>query len=323
MMLGLISFFVNVLESSGLFELYFSAFKEADERNETDHTIAHRRVVVFELVHIALFVLSIFYVIICIVSFWICQRTWKKWGEYEKKGESEVFRENSKLQEQWSRLGWKKIFSLKLFWKLWKSNDEVSYFHSRTRFILVNNLEYEFRYDVYLRHQLQSLFLLLIEISWKLWIGILAISLFNWVRIKYEYDPHSAERLMKGGHVWLFILGFGYGIMVISTLIYFFIQGSFSIYLRRISKKNSYLKVNGNILNLILDSEIQQKLLTYTEKDAQEIMKPTVSYIDVKNHHFLRSPYLTFTLLQLCLLAQSVSLFFSSKVLFSDFMYTL
>lgn len=268
MMLGLISFFVNVLESSGLFELYFSAFKEGDEKLESDHTITTRRVIVFELVHISLFILSVFYVIICIVSFWICQRTWKRWSSYEITGEEEATKENIKLREQWNSLGWRKIYSWKLISKLWDSYDQISYFHSRTRFIFVNKLENNFRFDLYLRHQLQSLFMLLIEISWKLWIGILGISLMNWIRINYTFTSSSQNRLLNGGQIWIFILGFGYGILVISTLIFLFIQTSFLVYQRRITKKNSYLKVNGIYFNLIFRYRDQRELINFFRKSS-------------------------------------------------------
>ena len=73
MLLGLISFFVNLLESVGLFELIFSAFRDSPNIIETPHQITLRRVMIFEVVHIAIFFMSIFYVCVCLLSFWYAQ----------------------------------------------------------------------------------------------------------------------------------------------------------------------------------------------------------------------------------------------------------
>jgi ABC-type antimicrobial peptide transport system permease subunit len=73
MLLGLISFCVGLLESTGFFELIFSAYRENPNIIETSHQITLRRVMIFEVVHIAIFVLSIFYVLVCLLSFWITE----------------------------------------------------------------------------------------------------------------------------------------------------------------------------------------------------------------------------------------------------------
>lgn len=222
-MLGLISFFVNLLESTGFFDLVFSAFKEPDEIKENPHEVTIRRIMIFELVHIALFVLSIFYIAICVISYWLTQRTWTKYERFERKGEDQVYRDSHTLHLEWKRAGWKKIYSWRLLWKLTSSNEEIQYFAARSRFVQLNNLEPKFRMDIYLKHQLQHLFFELIEINWKIWLGVFTFAILNWIRVKYTDDPTtSMGRLKYGISSWLFIGVLGYGTLISATAVLIF-----------------------------------------------------------------------------------------------------
>lgn len=84
MILGVISFLIGFLESTRFFEVVFSAFSTKDESDI--HSVTERRVKIFELVHIVLFVLSIFYVINVIISYYITKYTKSKWKRFESAG---------------------------------------------------------------------------------------------------------------------------------------------------------------------------------------------------------------------------------------------
>jgi hypothetical protein len=65
--------------------------------------------------------------------------------------------------------------------KLLANFDSLGYYCVRFRFILMNNLEKDFRFDLYLKKQLQHLFIEVIEIQWQTWIVAFPLALISYV----------------------------------------------------------------------------------------------------------------------------------------------
>ena len=73
-----------------------------------------------------------------------------------------------KYQKIWKNFSFiQKFFG---FLQLNSNFDSLGYSCVRQRFIMMNNLKSNFRFDLYLRKQLQHLFIEMIEIQWQTWI---------------------------------------------------------------------------------------------------------------------------------------------------------
>eukprot|EP01080_Neovahlkampfia_damariscottae_P011984 gene11984-5385_t len=283
MLLGLISFSVNLFESVGLFELFFSAFRESPNVVETPHEITLRRVMMFEVVHIAIFFLSIFYVCVCLLSFWFAQWIWKKWSKFESMDHEMVIQNYLKYQSVWSKFS---VFQkLSGSFRLTSNFDSLGYICARQRFIMMNNLNSDFRFDLYLRKQLQHLFIEMIEIQWQTWIIAFPMALISFIVRNNVIISSGVTSLITFFSLVSFIPA------TISGVICIYNRISFSAYESKIS-----YKFRANYASFDLN-RIQR----------EDLIDPTLS-IDIKKYHFVQSAYITFLLIQITLFVQCFSL---------------
>lgn len=154
MMMGLIGFIINVGESLNIFDGLFrisdsiaAAFGfPSQESSETSHQRIARRVLIFDFVHISLFFLSIFYVLIVILIYYLVKITWKRWKTYEKGTYEQAVRRYNVLRQ---RIDDKNkflfLFDWILLYKYYSNSRRLSYFSIKQRFLKQNKLEPKFR----------------------------------------------------------------------------------------------------------------------------------------------------------------------------------
>lgn len=84
--MGIISFVISVLEATPIF-IYILTQWEVPY-SEKNYLMVERRVKIFEVVHIILFAMTIFFVVLVVITFFIVQNTWRKWAKYESLSQS-------------------------------------------------------------------------------------------------------------------------------------------------------------------------------------------------------------------------------------------
>lgn len=112
------------------------------------HSEAYRRVKLFDLVHITIFVLAMFYVANVIISFLIVRLTWRKWTRYETKHTHEdVLQEYAAMQHSMRSTNCcLRILNLVQLYRYSVIVDKVNYFSTRAQFIKSNSLKADFRH---------------------------------------------------------------------------------------------------------------------------------------------------------------------------------
>jgi hypothetical protein len=176
MTLGIISFGVKFMESTGLLLTVFSAFQEPNS-HEDIHDSEVRIAFIFEFVHILLFFLTIFYIITSSLAYLSTRRTWKNWERQEKNTEKDTLDKYNKINQKYKKSNiLAKIFNVVLIYKYLKQIDLLDYHIVRSIFIQTNKLNKNFRFDLYLKTQIQHVYIEMIEISWYVWMCLFGIS---------------------------------------------------------------------------------------------------------------------------------------------------
>lgn len=153
--MGLIGLVINVSESLHLFEGLFIMAETISEalgippahHEESDHERIERRVLIFDFVHVSLFFLSIFYVLVVSLTFVLVRATWKRWTEYELGTNEAVIRRTHVLRERIKKHN-KLLLPLNwiLLYKYYSNNRRLNYFSIRHRFLRLHKLDASFRY---------------------------------------------------------------------------------------------------------------------------------------------------------------------------------
>jgi magnesium-transporting ATPase (P-type) len=236
MMMGLIGLVINVCESLNIFEGLLKMASSisaalgfpSHESHETEHERIERRVLIFDFVHVSLFFLSIFYVLIVIITFWLFRHTWNRWSQYEEGSYEQTITRHRVLQERKRNMNkFALLFNWYFWYKYYSNGRRLTYFAIKQRFLKVHHLEQKYgfvcftilillicSFHMYLRDSLLHIFTELIEVDWKVLIGVWVAFLLNYIRIKIVSIDTG------GGGVYTFIGIFG-GLSLILSFIMF------------------------------------------------------------------------------------------------------
>jgi hypothetical protein len=147
MMMGIISFSIVLLEGTQFFETVFGVFMTPD-MGESAHAVSERRVKVFEVVHIVVFALSIYYVIIAVVAYFLVRLTWQRWTKYEnmeREKRGTILEKHIQFQNLWDSTSLIfRIINVKLLWERANNAERMNYLAVRQRFINVNGISPSF-----------------------------------------------------------------------------------------------------------------------------------------------------------------------------------
>lgn len=291
MMVGLIGLLINMAESVGAFHIIFVASDtmlgwvgfHPHKYPETEHQATMRRILIFDLVHVSLFFLSVFHVTIVAIAYSLVHITIRFWRKYEEQGEEATIQEylalRQTVQNQYKIV---LIFRWILLFQYTTSILKINYFMVRTRFIAVNRITKEdFHFHRYLRQCILTLFSDLIDIGWKLWIIVWLAFFINYVRNKLVDFRNDY------GGIPVFVALFGGGTIFLAASVYLCVRAGYAFYVR-----HNHIHIQDEHTGLL-------------QQVTDENM-PQVGAIEMKRYFFLRWPNLTFGALQIYLLLQSV-----------------
>lgn len=145
----MISFGVQLAESAGLADVILNVLVTKQVSNV--HTDTIRRVKIFELVHITLFVLSVFYVIGVAVSFLIIRNTWRNWANFETRNtELEVLQEYNEMKAHSERSNCcLRLCNIMHWYRLTTVIEKINYYSVRRKFLQLNRLNSDFRFALH------------------------------------------------------------------------------------------------------------------------------------------------------------------------------
>lgn len=308
-MMGFISFGVGVLESIHFFELLFTVLNDSVvSTHETPHAITERRVKIFELVHICLFVLSIIYVIAVVISYFVCRVTWQRWSKFEIMDRADrtiIERSYHQVKDRFKKSNiFLKMFNISLLYKYSACIEMYSYYCTKQRFLTVNKLPRNFRFDIYLKTRIRKLFLNLIDLGVEIWATVFIVAMINYGRGK-ALNFHTT-----GGGLWSFFGALGMGPLFVCFIVYLFTRVGYSIYQRQ----NTMSK---NLVNIAVDSGLNSGLLDNAVTANNEVMEEQVSNpthdtlaeieydVDMTRYFVFHQPRIIFFIMQGILLSHS------------------
>ncbi|KAL0481629.1 hypothetical protein AKO1_012453 [Acrasis kona] len=309
MLMGLISFSIIFFEATSFFDIVFSVFRFKTTA-ESGTELTHRRVKIFELVHIIIFALSIFFLLVVSCTYIMLSLTWKRWERYEK----DEMDQKGALLEQCRIFGlkhkdaplWRKIFDVRLWFGYFNSIDKINYISARTRFIRVNNLRQVFPFALYLKTRIRHLFVRLIEIDFKIWFFLFLVGFVNYLRNQFEklYDPKALTLV--------YMLLYGVGSMLACAFMFLYTRIAYEFYVKKISIKaqtRSALNLKSDHVvdltnNLITDEFTYTDLKTDLDHAVPDVPIVESYDINIGNYMLFRSVDFHFLFLQLCLLSQ-------------------
>jgi hypothetical protein len=277
MLMGLIGFFINLMESWNLFEYLFQLSSEIankmgfheKETHESEHERVERRILIFDFVHVSLFFLSVAYVVIVALCYYLVRGTWHRWRRYELGTEEraiEYFRHVQKRIKNSNRLSL--VFNWRLLWNYSSAIDRLNYFTVRSRFIAINDLKGRpFRFDQYLKHCALQIFVRIIEIDSKMWIICCLAFAINYVRNKV------LDFKTVAGGVPLFVILIAGGSLFMSFTVFVLLRTAYSSYIRtHVSKyyRQKQIEKNKDLESTELDSHDAFPQRQYQQQQQQE-----------------------------------------------------
>jgi hypothetical protein len=315
MMMGLMGLLINVVESLNIFEGLFKMASLISDAlgfphvstEETDHERIERRVLIFDFVHVSLFFLSIFYILIVILTFTLCRITWNRWSSYEEATYEQVLERSQVLKERIRKKNkFLLLFDWILLYKYYSNSRRLCYYSIKQRFLRMHKLDPCFRFHTYLRQSLLHIFIKLIELDWKLmgvvWLGFLA----NYIRNKV-INLETA-----GGGVPLFFLAFGGISLLLSFVMFIGCRVGLRAYISKyccMSNNTASLeydtKEKTEITGLLHHEPIKNIQEACDELTVDSTLDPDNKPVNMRRYFPFFSPAASFICLQICLLVQS------------------
>jgi len=279
MILGIISFSIVFLEASTFLEVVFNAFMMSGTLMEDTHSVTARRVKVFEVVHIVVFALSIYYIIVVIITYLLCKVTWKRWASYEdleRSNRNAIVQRYQAFRERTANTRWYIwIFNPKIWWEYFTIIDKMNYLSVRNRFITVNGLRYNFPFDIYLKARIRRLLLEVVEIDYKAWCILFFGAFLNYLRFK-TMSLHS-----NNSGVILFVSIIGIGSLLAMIILFLYTRIAYAIYVRQHSLTKASVLNNSSLSeSFIADQKNEDNTLHF-----DETLSPT-QLIRVQKHIF-------------------------------------
>lgn len=273
MFMGLIGLFINMLESLNMFENLFElssylatkmGFPPEHNIHETEHERVERRVLIFDFVHVSLFFLSVFYVSMVALWYYLMRRTWKRWKRYEEGSEDRAISYYKHVRD---KVNSSNKIALMFKYRLWYNYtcalDRLNYFTVRQRFIQVNDLMgRSFRFDHYLKQCALHMFVHIIEIDSKTWIGCCVVFGINYLRNKlFDFSTTNSG-------VPLFVSLFSGGSLFISAIVYVSLRAAYSRYIS--AHVDSFCKDKQTSHTRALHAEVNP--FSYQESDEISLL---------------------------------------------------
>ncbi|KAL0488786.1 MLO10 [Acrasis kona] len=304
MMMGLIGLVINVCESLGIFDGLFKLANSVSEAigvhshdpPETPHELIERRVKIFDFVHVSLFFLSAFYIAIVILTFLLVRVTWRRWSDYEENRFEDVVARQEVLEERIRNKN--KILLLCdwiLLYKYYVNSRRLAYFATKHRFLHQHALSEEFKFHEYLRTSLLHLFAELIEVDWKLLVGIWFCFLLNYLRNKIINFETS------GGGVYVFAGAFGFASLALAFVVFVWCRIGLRLYQKTHCADIKALSVNYGESTHLLRTVENNDELTVVSTVETPLGKPVKMW---RYFPFFNSSA-SFLSLQVCLMVQS------------------
>lgn len=325
-MLGIISYGVKLLESIKFIDHLFLAFEKKVLEESELHELTKRRVLIFELVHIILFLLSCFFVAVVFYCYKVAQIGWKRWEKVEKAGDSSLnsayetinkFETNCliKIDKKWKFIHFKfnsNWLFLHKWWQILWAEFVVVYWESRKRFISSFNLDPNFRYNVYLKDRSRRLIVQMAEVGYPVWLIILFYCflsiLFSIINFK-----------LRGDGVFIFVIIFFLGTLLSCIVSLTIVRISYHRFLRYILKgkdkiNNSNKEMSDSLLDgSMLETENNSPDVPYVQMSENmnnpipkdnDLSSTNYNLIDAKNFFISRSPKSYIILMQATLFTQ-------------------
>lgn len=213
------------------------------------YTALKRRLLIFDFVHVSLFFLSIFHVIIVSIAYYLVNVTVKQWDFYEKSTERDALREKQLLLEKInSQYKFILLFRWILLFRYTNAVIKVTYFKVRQRFISINKIHNrQFSFHRYLKYCIFQIFSDLIDVNWKVWVIIWFAFISNYVRNKF-FDMRT-----QFGGVPIFVSIFGGGTVVLAALVYLAVRIGYRFYLAAIENLNSEKEESTPLINIAIE----------------------------------------------------------------------
>mmetsp|Transcript_13940 Transcript_13940/g.21097 ORF Transcript_13940/g.21097 Transcript_13940/m.21097 type:complete len:603 (+) Transcript_13940:47-1855(+) len=293
MMIGLISFGVLTLESIEFFEVINRAFFDTS----TTSAVSHKQVIIFEFVHIGIFILSIYYIITSALLYFIIRYVCKIWVYFERAYSNEdqqrvVNQLYSFRDRHWSKRFLNPILNMKAL----KNYVLLSYWRIRRRFVAEHRAEVpeNFPFYQYLKQRARKFLVEICEIGMSTWVSLFLGTGCMFV-VYHFYRDLSRYSLFLIISVYCVL-----SILLLLFLIFFILY--------------PYNKYNTEAVSQALKSHEESLLddASISELDQEDM-----------NYYFpFHSPQFTFYLMQVTLFLQSFFLSLGSINLFYSIIYS-
>ena len=297
-------------------ELLFTVLNDSViSTHETPHALTERRVKIFELVHICLFVLSMIYVIAVVISYFVVRLTWRKWSRIEVMDRSDpnrIERQYRDLKQRFERANiLSKVLNVARIVSYLNAIEMYSYYTIKNRFLAVHKLPRSFRFDIYLKTRIRKMFLNLIDLGVDIWASVFIAALINYGRGKV-INLHSA-----GNGLWAFFGLLSVTPMCVCCVVYIFIRAGFSIYQKEHLSKDTVVNsgaLSSDLSSGLLRNDASNSGATAADESRHEehIPEPTldslseVEYdVDMKHYFVFKQPRIIFFIMQAILLSHS------------------